>query len=124
MNIPIGPKSPADARARRSWTPTRGATRLCSSTESPTAFRRSTAEGGGPPPPLAPAFTDGSGLVGGSILAVYLHGLAEDPKVLMALVGREAPRPLPQVLDGLADLVDRHLNMDAVLHLAGCGTAP
>ena len=28
-------------------------------------------------PPLAPAFTDGSGLVGGSILAVYLHGLAE-----------------------------------------------
>lgn len=63
-------------------------------------------------------------MVGGSILAVYLHGLAEDPKVLMALVGREAPRPLPQVLDGLADLVDRHLNMDAVLHLAGCGTAP
>ncbi len=75
-------------------------------------------------PPLAPAFTDGSGLVGGSILAVYLHGLAEDPKVLMALVGRESPRPLPQVLDGLADLVDRHLDMDAVLHLTGCGLAP
>ena len=30
----------------------------------------------------------------------------------------------PQVLDGLADLVDRHLDMDAVLHLTGCGLAP
>jgi adenosylcobyric acid synthase len=71
-------------------------------------------------PPLAPVFTDGSGLVGGSILAVYLHGLAEDPKVLMALAGRESPRPLTQVIDGLADLVDRHLDMDAVLRMTGC----
>jgi adenosylcobyric acid synthase len=69
--------------------------------------------------PLAPAFTDGSGLVQGSILAVYLHGLAEDPKVLSALAGHEPRRGLPQVLDGLADLVDQHLDMDAVLRLTG-----
>ena len=67
--------------------------------------------------PLTPAFVDGSGLVGGSVLAVYLHGLAENPHVLRALAGRERRRSLPQVCAGLADLAERYLNMDAVLAL-------
>lgn len=68
-------------------------------------------------PPLQPVFCDGSGLVGGGVLAVYVHGLAENPDVVTALTGSRPRRALPDVLTGLADLVDEHLDMAAVLEL-------
>ena len=56
--------------------------------------------------------------------APYLWEIVRDAYDRVALVGRGSPRALPQVLDGLADLVDQYLDMDAVLHLTGCGPAP
>jgi adenosylcobyric acid synthase len=41
----------------------------------------------------------------GPVLALYLHGLFENPEVLQALWGRRAP-PLEQVFDRLADQLD------------------
>jgi adenosylcobyric acid synthase len=66
---------------------------------------------------LHPAFTDGSGMIAGPVLAVYVHGLCEDPRVLKALVGAEQPRSLGPVFEGLADLVDRYLDMESVMGL-------
>ena len=71
----------------------------------------------GDPGPLHPAFDDGSGIVHGPVIGVYLHGLGEQSDVLEALVGARPPRSLDDVLGGLADLADRHLDMDAVLAL-------
>lgn len=65
--------------------------------------------------PLEPAFVDGSGIVAGSILGVYLHGLCEDPAVVEALVGVRPRRSLDEVLAGLARLAERHLDMEAVV---------
>jgi adenosylcobyric acid synthase len=41
----------------------------------------------------------------GNVLGVYLHGLFEDPAVLHALFGAQAPT-LDTVFDGLADFID------------------
>lgn len=65
--------------------------------------------------PLEPAFVDGSGIVAGPILGVYVHGLCEDPAVVEALVGAPPRRSLDEVLDGLARLVECHLDMEAVV---------
>lgn len=56
-----------------------------------------------PQPALADA--PGLGWQHGSVLAMYLHGLLENPAVLQALFGRR-PRPLDAVFDTLADTVD------------------
>ncbi len=71
--------------------------------------------------PLPPVFSDGSGVVSGPVLAVYAHGLCEDPRVVQALVGRAPPRSLDDVFAGLADLVDRHLATSTLLALVGGG---
>ncbi|WP_046115282.1 cobyric acid synthase [Aquincola tertiaricarbonis] len=60
---------------------------------------------GGMPPQPALAGSPGLGWQHGSVLALYLHGLLENPAVLQALFGRR-PRPLDAVFDGLADTVD------------------
>jgi adenosylcobyric acid synthase len=52
--------------------------------------------------PIEAAFTNGSGVIHGSMLAVYTHGLAEDPDVVSAVCGQRPERPLPAVLTGLA----------------------
>jgi len=59
---------------------------------------------------LQPAFAHrpGLGWQQGPVLALYLHGLFENPAVLQALFGRALP-PLQQVFDRLADVVDAHL---------------
>jgi adenosylcobyric acid synthase len=67
------------------------------------------------PSTLEGAFLDGSGLVAGSVLALYLHGLCEDPAVVKALTGQEPARNLADVIDGLADLADDHLDLDRIL---------
>jgi adenosylcobyric acid synthase len=70
-----------------------------------------------PTGPIQPAFTDGSGFIHGSVLAVYAHGLAEDPHVVIALSGHRPQRPLSAVLAGLANLADTHLDMERILVL-------
>ena len=53
----------------------------------------------------------------GNVLGVYLHGLFEDPAVLKALFGADAPT-LETVFDGLADGVARHFDpgvLDALI---------
>jgi adenosylcobyric acid synthase len=42
-------------------------------------------------------------------LGLYLHGLFEDPRVLHALFGAEAPT-LDTVFDGLADFIEQHMD--------------
>ena len=43
----------------------------------------------------------------GNVLAVYLHGLFEQPAVLQALFGATTPT-LDSVFDGLADFIEQH----------------
>lgn len=53
----------------------------------------------------------------GNVLGVYLHGLFEDPAVLHALFGANAPT-LDSVFDGLADYITQHFQpgvLDALI---------
>ena len=53
----------------------------------------------------------------GNVLAVYLHGLLEDPGVLQALFGATTPT-LDSVFDGLADFIEQHFQpgvLDALI---------
>ncbi len=56
--------------------------------------------------PAVPVLPDGLGFTCGSVLAVYLHGLAEMPAITNLLTGRAPTRSLDEVFEGLADLVD------------------
>ncbi len=65
--------------------------------------------------PAAPA-TPGLGWQAGPILAIYVHGLFENPAVVMALFGRRPP-PLDAVFDRLADCIDQHFAPGALMSL-------
>ena len=54
----------------------------------------------------------------GNVMGLYLHGLFEDEAALRALLGARA-RPLADVFDGLADLVEAHFAPGALAALAG-----
>ncbi|WP_290868995.1 cobyric acid synthase [Aquabacterium sp.] len=54
----------------------------------------------------------------GRVLGCYLHGLFEDPAVMQALFGAQAPS-LPRVMDGLADFIDQHMQPGALWRLLG-----
>lgn len=75
-------------------------------------------------PPIQAALKDGTGWVNGPVLATYVHGLCENPQVIQALVGTLPPRSLAEILDGLADLAEQHLDMDAVVALLERRPAP
>jgi adenosylcobyric acid synthase len=64
--------------------------------------------------PLKSADTDATGFVDGNILALYHHGICESPQVLAALVGAQPGRTLTNVFNGLADLAETHLDLDAL----------
>ncbi len=49
----------------------------------------------------------------GNVLGVYLHGLFEDPTVLRALFGFDAPT-LDTVFEGLADFLSQHMAADVL----------
>ncbi len=68
-----------------------------------TALRADLADGTHPVMPHGLAWQNAQG----NILAVYLHGLFEDPAVLRALFGVTAPT-LDTVFDGLADYIEKH----------------
>jgi adenosylcobyric acid synthase len=65
-----------------------------------------------------PAVSDGPGLGWqcGPVLALYLHGLFENPGVVRALFGQAAP-PLESVFDRLADEIDRCFAPGALMGL-------
>jgi len=52
----------------------------------------------------------------GNILGIYPHGLFENTAVVQALFGRHA-RPLDAVLDGLADVIEEHVDPAALMAL-------
>jgi adenosylcobyric acid synthase len=65
--------------------------------------------------PLAPALPDGLGFLDGSVLGIYLHGLFEQPELVRALFGAAPARSLEQAFDELADAVEEHLDVGALL---------
>jgi adenosylcobyric acid synthase len=69
--------------------------------------------------PLAEALPRGLGYVAGPVLAVYVHGLFEQPAVVRALVGDAPVRTLDDAFDQLADALDEHVDMETVARLAG-----
>ncbi len=68
-------------------------------------------------PPAIAVLPDGLGFTCGSILAVYLHGMAEDPAIAEALTGARPVRTLDHVFDGLADLIDDAIDVELLLGL-------
>ncbi|MGH2907444.1 MAG: cobyric acid synthase [Solirubrobacterales bacterium] len=70
---------------------------------------------------LTAALPDGLGYASGPILAVYLHGLFENPAFSEAVLGAAPEQDLDAVLEELADLVEPHLEIDAILELISAG---
>jgi adenosylcobyric acid synthase len=69
--------------------------------------------------PLAEALADGLGFVDGPVLGIYLHGLFEQPTLLRALFGAAPTHSIEHAFDQLADAVEEHLDMAAVLEQVG-----
>lgn len=69
------------------------------------------------PAGITAALPGGLGFASGPILAVYIHGLFEDPAFTSAVLGVAAEADLDSVLDDLADQVEPHLDMKAILGL-------
>jgi adenosylcobyric acid synthase len=64
-------------------------------------------------------FADGLGYASGAVLAVYAHGMLEEPSVLEALFGSRPRRTLEQAFDQLADAVEEHLDLPFLMRKAG-----
>jgi adenosylcobyric acid synthase len=56
-----------------------------------------------------------------SVLGVYPHGLFEEPELVAALLGAAPPRSLESAFEGLADAVEEHLDLEALLRRGGIG---
>jgi adenosylcobyric acid synthase len=69
----------------------------------------------------AEAIPGGRAYVAGAVLGLTLHGALESPAIVEALVGRRPAQDLETVFDGLADLVEERLDVDALGRLAGVG---
>lgn len=52
----------------------------------------------------------------GNVLALYLHGMFEDPRVMSALFGAVTPT-LDSVFDGLADYIAQHFRRGSLSSL-------
>jgi adenosylcobyric acid synthase len=65
--------------------------------------------------PVTEALPDGLGYVEGPVLGIYLHGLFERPDMLEALFGTSPHRSLDETFDELADAVEEHLDVAALL---------
>jgi adenosylcobyric acid synthase len=68
-------------------------------------------------PELDAIFPDDLGYASGPVLAVYLHGLFENPEFTEALLGTAPTGDLDAVLDQLATAVEPHLDIEAILAL-------
>jgi adenosylcobyric acid synthase len=74
-----------------------------------------------PAAPVAEALPDGLGFAKGSVLGVYPHGLFEQPELLAALFGAAPARSLERAFEGLADAVEEHIDLAALLRRGGIG---
>ncbi|MBI2750333.1 MAG: hypothetical protein HYX43_13640 [Burkholderiales bacterium] len=70
-----------------------------------------------------PVLPDGLGWCNGAgnVLGLYLHGLFEDPAVLQALFGANAPT-LDAVFDGLANYIEKHFEPGVLASLIASPT--
>ena len=71
--------------------------------------------------PLAEALPDGLGFAQGAVLGVYPHGLFEQPEIVAALFGTAPARSLERAFEGLADAVEEHVDLEALLRRGGIG---
>lgn len=69
--------------------------------------------------PAVEAIGNGLGYARGVVLAVYVHGMLEDPSLLRALFGQAPPRTLEKAFDELAEAVEEHLDVSFLLREAG-----
>ena len=68
--------------------------------------------------PVRAALPDGLGYVDGPILGIYLHGLFENPETLSAVLGAVPPRSLDRCFDELADALEAHIDVAALVKAA------
>jgi adenosylcobyric acid synthase len=61
------------------------------------------------------AVGDGLGFAAGRVLGISFHGLFEDPEAVRSLLGAMPESSLEHAFDLLADSVEEHLDLDAVL---------
>jgi adenosylcobyric acid synthase len=64
---------------------------------------------------VAEALPDGLGFVSGRVLGLALHGLFEEPALVGGLVGGAPAGSLERAFDLLADALEEHLDLSAVL---------
>jgi adenosylcobyric acid synthase len=74
-----------------------------------------------PTAPVAEALPDGLGFAKGSVLGVYPHGLFEQPELLSALFGAAPARSLERAFEGLADALEEHIDLGALLRWGAIG---
>ncbi len=74
-----------------------------------------------PTAPVAEALPNGLGFAKGSVLGVYPHGLFEQPEIVAALLGVPPARSLERAFEGLADAVEEHIDVGALLGREGIG---
>jgi adenosylcobyric acid synthase len=67
---------------------------------------------------LKPVLPGARGWQCGQTLALYVHGLFENPAVMRALFGQQTPT-LDDTFEGLADFIDRHFEARTLLGLIG-----
>jgi len=72
----------------------------------------------GPPSPLCATLAENAGWRCGQTLALYVHGMLENPEVMRALFGRQTPT-LDDTFDGLADFIDAHIGSETLMSLVG-----
>jgi adenosylcobyric acid synthase len=68
---------------------------------------------------VAEALPGGRGFVDGPVLGIYVHGLFEQPDLVAALLGHTPWRSADRVFEELADAVEEHLDVDALMRSAG-----
>jgi adenosylcobyric acid synthase len=73
--------------------------------------------------PVTEALAGGLGYVDGPVLAVYLHGLLEDPELVAVLTGRRSDGSLDDVFDELADAIEACVDIEALLTRLGACTS-
>ncbi len=79
------------------------------------------ASAGGTAGSLIEVLPDRLGFVDGPVLAVYPHGLLEDPAIVRALLGQTPRQSVEQAIDELTDAVLADLDLDQINALAGVG---
>jgi adenosylcobyric acid synthase len=67
----------------------------------------------------AEVLAGGRGFAKGSVLGISIHGAFEQPEIVERVFGRRPLRALEDVFEGLADLVENRLDIDAISRLAG-----